>query len=104
MLAVRTNMKKEGKLTKKALQRQQAAERQARQRQKKRNTGQPIEERSIVSARKTKDRNNKRQRGEPIEELSKVSARVTKVQTILNCNDTIPHDIGALPWYELSKF
>jgi hypothetical protein len=48
-MAVRTNMKKEGKLTKKALQKQQATERQARQRQKKRNTGQPIEDTIITS-------------------------------------------------------
>ena len=65
-MAVRTNMKKEGKLTKKALQRQQeATERQARKRQKKRDAGDPIEELSKVYARKTKDQNKKRQRGDP---------------------------------------
>jgi hypothetical protein len=48
-MAVRTNMKKEGKLAKKALQRQQATERQARYRQKKTNAGDPIEDTIITS-------------------------------------------------------
>jgi hypothetical protein len=43
-MAVITNMKKEGKLTKKARQRQVGNERKARYRQKKTNAGDPIEE------------------------------------------------------------
>ncbi len=69
-MAARTNMKKEGNLTKNALQRQIETERKARYRQKKRDAGDPIEELSKVYARKTKDRNNKRQRDEQREELS----------------------------------